>query len=73
LEVSVGEELEKVMLPFDMGDENHFGSAAATDRTLALVLADAPENTAASDTERLAEYAQARGYHHPWGLHAIYQ
>jgi hypothetical protein len=57
-EVSMGDEVEKVMLPFDEGSADGAANSPATHGALALAL----EDTAVADkTSRMADYAQAWG------------
>jgi hypothetical protein len=58
-EVSVGEHIEKVTLPFDENGEHDTGSALPTDGALALSSADATGASAGEAAARLADYARA--------------
>jgi hypothetical protein len=57
----MGEEVEKVTLPFDEAGENGPGSAPAIDGALALSPLGTAEANAAATAERLADYAQSWG------------
>jgi hypothetical protein len=57
-EVSMGEDVEKVMLPFDEAGEGDTLNATTTDGALALTPA---EDASVAAAERLADYAQSWG------------
>ena len=69
----MGEEVEKVMLPFDEAGEHDPGSAPATDGALALLPADTAASHAAETAARLADYAQAWGITDSSRLYACHQ
>jgi hypothetical protein len=60
-EVIMGEDVEKVTLPFDEAGENDPDCAPAADGALALLPADTPAVPATEGALRLADYAQAWG------------
>jgi hypothetical protein len=55
---TVAEKVEKVVLPFDEGNDNASGSGVATDGAFALSSVD---SAVAAATARLADHAQAWG------------